>query len=128
MKRTSLSFDQTYEREMLRRGYLSLFWVAMSRKRAKERFTFSDLAARIRRGKSQVSRWFSAGDPNWELNTIADIAHSLGIRIEISAVDIATKEILTPAGPISSIVTTGEAKPASQTPEQTAGDGGLQAA
>jgi hypothetical protein len=44
-----------------------------------------------------VSRWFK-GDPNWTVNTIANIANALNVDLEIKARDRKTGVIYTPSG------------------------------
>lgn len=82
-------FLKEYDREMLRAGVFSVFWsVIRDRKTQNQKFRFSELAAALGVGKSVVSKWFTDPDrQNCELNTVSDIAHELGIELQIEAVD-----------------------------------------
>lgn len=88
-----------YDRLMLRSAFASLFWVALSERRRRGKFTFKDLARLAGTSKSVVSRWFSGDQPpNWEVDSIADIAGALDIELRIEAIDRATGAVLSPTG------------------------------
>ena len=74
-----------YDREMLRSTFVSIFWAAISERRKRAKFTLQSLADKLGVDKSVVSRWFSGDRPNWETDTIADIAGALDLDLEITA-------------------------------------------
>lgn len=86
-----------YDREMLRSAFSSLFWAVISRKKTKG-LTLSSLAEKLHIHKSAVSRWFSGKAPNWELNSIADIAAALDVDVRVSLVDRADGFVYTDNG------------------------------
>ena len=47
--------------------------------------------------KSKVSNWFN-GDPNWTINTIAALAHALGLDINVVATERTTGQVFTASG------------------------------
>lgn len=87
-----------YDREMLRSMFVSLFWVAIQERKRRGRFTLQELAKGLGVGKSIVSRWFSGQSPNWQSDTISDIANALDLDIEVKAIDRSTGAIITPSG------------------------------
>lgn len=90
-----------YERGMLRSAFVSLFWSVISeRKKRSGGYTLQALAQAVGSTKHEVSRWFN-GDPNWTINTIANIARALELDITIQAREKATGRVFTPAGPAS---------------------------
>lgn len=68
-----------------------------------------DVADKLAINKSVVSRWFSGKSPNWEMNTVADIADALDLEIRIEAVDRNTGHVFSCTGevfaPHSGIIT-----------------------
>jgi transcriptional regulator with XRE-family HTH domain len=91
-------FKRSFERGVLRAAFRSLFWAIVSeRKKRAEGYTLSELAKDTSTSKHEVSRWFN-GDPNWTINTIANIADAMDVDIRIEAVDRKTAEVFTPAG------------------------------
>ena len=99
-------FDREYDRSMLRSELVSLFWaVVTERKKAPGGYTLQQLADSLGINKSQVSRWFN-GLPNWEANTIADIASALGVDLQVVARDRHDGRLYTPVGARSAVVTT----------------------
>jgi transcriptional regulator with XRE-family HTH domain len=97
-RKTDPRFVISYERGMLRSALVSLFWsVIMERKKRPGGFTLQSLAKAIGSTKHEVSRWFN-GDPNWTLNTIANLAHALDLDLTIQARERSTGIIYTPAG------------------------------
>ena len=96
--KTDPKFRRAFERGVLRSAFKSLFWaIIVERKKRPEGFTLTGLAKAISTSKHEVSRWFN-GDPNWEINTIANIADALDVEIEIQAKDRKSGAIYTPAG------------------------------
>lgn len=92
-----------YHRSMYRSQLMSLFWsIIMDRK--KTGFTLQRLADALRVNKGQVSRWFN-GLPNWEANTVSDIAGALNVDIQITARDRATGRTYSATGAPASVST-----------------------
>lgn len=101
-RKTDPSFVRMYERGMLRSAFVSLFWAVISaRKKRPEGFTLQSLAKAIGSSKHEVSRWFN-GDPNWTLNTVANLAYALDLELTIHARERSTGIVYTPAGVIQS--------------------------
>ena len=69
----------------------------MEKKRAPRGFTMKELAERLSVDKAQVSRWFNEL-PNWEANTVADIASVLEVDLEVIARDRQSGKVYSPAG------------------------------
>lgn len=98
MKRSDPKFRRIYERSALRAAFRSLFWAVITERRKQPNgFKLSDLAKAIATSKHEVSRWFN-GDPNWTVNTIANLADALDIDLEIMARDRMTGAVYTPTG------------------------------
>lgn len=81
-----------YEREMLRSAFASVLWNVISHKR-RDGMTLKALADKLRVHKSAVSRWFSGASPNWEINTIADIASAIDVELRLTAIDRQTGRV-----------------------------------
>lgn len=104
-KRVTISPEREYDRALFRSELVSLFWaVIMERKRAPDGFTLKKLAALLSVDKAQVSRWFNEL-PNWEANTVADIASALDVNLELIAKDRKTGRIFSPAGARPTVTT-----------------------
>lgn len=89
-----------YDREIFRSSVVSLFSNLIAIRRKQVGFTFTALAEKLGINKSAPSRWFAGDKPNWEANTMADIANALGVELEIYARDIKTGQRFAPYGPI----------------------------
>src|SRR4051812_39081850 len=87
-----------FDRDMLRSSFVSIFWSVISERRKKGKFTLQSLADRLRIDKSCVSRWFSDDPPNWQSDTIADVARVLNVELIITARDRSTGQVFTSAG------------------------------
>lgn len=99
-------FEREYTRGVLRSEIVSLFWAVISdRKKKTDGFTFQGLADALGVHKSQVSRWFN-GLPNWEVNTIADIAEALEIDVQFMARDRMDGRIYASSGSSGIVMTT----------------------
>ena len=85
-----------YDRHMLRSAFVSLFWNAIMTRRRTGKFTLQSLAKKAGTNKAAVSRWFSGQHPNWEVDTIADVASALDLDLDISAKDRLSGVIITP--------------------------------
>jgi transcriptional regulator with XRE-family HTH domain len=107
MSRISNKYDKAYYRAAIRSLFVSLFWVIIKeRKKQSGGFTFQALAKAVGSTKHEISRWFNS-QPNWTLNTIANLAYALDVELIIQARQRATGVIYTPAGiQASSIATT----------------------
>lgn len=92
---------------MLRSAFVSLFWGIIMERKKRGSFTLQSLAKILGTNKGEVSRWFN-GDPNWTINTIANLANALDVDIKIQATDRNTGAIFTPAG-IQTVVSTNTA-------------------
>ena len=90
-------FTLSYERGMLRSAFVSLFWGIIMERKKRGGFTLLALAKILGANKGEVSRWFN-GDPNWTINTIANLASALNVDLKITAVDRDTGAVFTPAG------------------------------
>ena len=84
--KSDTEFARAYERGMLRSAFVSLFWAVITERKKRGDFTLQELAKTLGTNKAEVSRWFN-GDPNWTVNTIANLANALDIEIEIRARD-----------------------------------------
>lgn len=89
-----------YQREVFRSSVVSLFWNILAFRKKHSGFTQSALAERIGVHKSAPSRWFAGDKPNWEENTMSDIADALDVELEIFARDRKTGQRFAPYGPI----------------------------
>lgn len=96
--------DRELSRDLMRSAFRSLFWNVFSYKKKHEGYALKAMADHLCVDKSLVSRWFS-NDPNWSLNTVADIASALNVEIKIMAIakDSGTK--FGPAGEIQPVWT-----------------------
>lgn len=74
-----------FDREVYRSSLVSIFWAVIS-DRKKGGFKLRMLADALGRDKSVVSKWFSKL-PNWEANTVSDIANALDVELRITARD-----------------------------------------
>ena len=102
-KRPPVLPERAFARSMLRSAVVSLFWGVIAEKR-KRGFQLQHLAEAMAVDKSAVSRWFGARpSPNFELNTVADIAEALGLDIEITARDRATGQRFAEYGIMTSL-------------------------
>ncbi len=96
-RKSDPKFMRSYDRGMLRSAFVSLFWGIIVERKKRIGLTLLTLAKMLGTNKGEVSRWFN-GDPNWTVNTIANLANALDVDIQIQAIDRATGEIYTPAG------------------------------
>jgi len=97
-RKSDPKFLLAYDRGMLRSAFKSLFWGIISEKKKQSGgFTLKNLAQDTSTSKHEVSRWFS-GDPNWTINTVANLANALNVELRISAIDRSTGVVFTPSG------------------------------
>jgi hypothetical protein len=100
---------------MLRSAFKSLFWAIITEKKKRPGgFTLMKLARDVSTSKHEVSRWFN-GDPNWTVNTIANLASALDVDIQIQAIDRSTGMVFTAAGVQTSVSTNIAMKPPVET-------------
>jgi transcriptional regulator with XRE-family HTH domain len=91
-----------YARDSFRSAVVSLFWNILAYRKKHSGFTQTALAEKIGVHKSAPSRWFSEEKPNWEENTMADIATALDVELEIFARDRKTGIWFSPSGVVES--------------------------
>lgn len=96
-RKSDPEFIHSYERGMLRSAFVSLFWGIITERKKREGLTLQSLAKNLGKNKGEVSRWFN-GDPNWTVNTIANLSSALNVDVEIRAIDRVTGAIFTPSG------------------------------
>ena len=89
-KNKSADPRREYDREIFKSSVVSLFWNLIAFRKKEAGVTFSALAEKLGINKSAPSRWFSGDKPNWEANTMSDIANALGVELEIYARDVKT--------------------------------------
>jgi hypothetical protein len=87
-----------YDRAMLRSAFVSLFWVAISDRKRRGKYTLQMLADKLGTNKSGVSRWFSKDPPNWGIDTISDVASALELDMDLRATDRVTGTVFTSSG------------------------------
>jgi ribosome-binding protein aMBF1 (putative translation factor) len=85
------------DRELLRSSLVSIFYDVFSARKKHSGLTYKELAESLKVNKSQVSRWFSSL-PNWELNTVSDIANALDVELVIEAIDRQSGTVYSKAG------------------------------
>lgn len=95
MRRNKTDLDglRAYDRGILRSTFASLFWAAIK----DQKLSLQVIAERIGVDKSVLSRWFNQ-KPNWQIDTISDIAHALNLELNISARERETGKVVTPHG------------------------------
>jgi ribosome-binding protein aMBF1 (putative translation factor) len=86
---------------MLRSSFVSLFWTVLQNRGLKLQW----LADKLNVDKSAVSHWFST-QPNWTIDTIADIAYALELELKVTAVDRSTGIAYTANGPSNRLSST----------------------
>jgi transcriptional regulator with XRE-family HTH domain len=102
--------QRDFDREMLRSMFASMFWAAIEERRRAGKFTLQQLAEKLGVGKSVVSRWFSSQGPNWQIDTISDIAGALDLDLRIEAVDRTTGKIFGATWPCTQAGTRADAE------------------
>src|SRR5437879_6067948 len=81
-----IDHKRTYQRQVLRSAFQSLFWNVLLTRKRQFGFTFKALADALSTNKSYVSRSFST-PPNWQIDKIADMAEALGVDVIVEARD-----------------------------------------
>jgi ribosome-binding protein aMBF1 (putative translation factor) len=89
-----------YDRLMLRSAFVSLFWSVVTERRRRGDFTLQALAKKIGCDKSALSRWF-ATEPNWTLDTIADLAGALDLELRVEARERGTGMVFGASGTVT---------------------------
>lgn len=90
-----------FDRDRLRSDLFSLFWAVISDRKKRGKYTLKEVAIATKRDKSAVSRWF-ASPPNWQLNTVADIASALDLDLEFRARERSTGRVYCGSGLVKS--------------------------
>ena len=93
---------KNFRRGMLRSAFVSLFWVVIASKREREKYKLQSLADALGIDKSVTSKWFIS-EPNWQIDTIADIADALDVELQIQATERSTGIVYSPYGPLNFI-------------------------
>jgi hypothetical protein len=97
-RKTDPKFIRAYDRGLLRSAFVSLFWSVITERRKRDAsFTLQGLAKKLSANKAEVSRWFR-GDPNWTVNTIANLATALDLELHIEARERTTGIVFVPSG------------------------------
>jgi hypothetical protein len=97
-RKSDPKFVRAYERGLLRSAFVSLFWSVITERRKRDpSFTLQGLAKKLSANKAEVSRWFR-GDPNWTINTIANLATALDLELHIEARERTTGIVFAPTG------------------------------
>lgn len=86
-----------YNRGVLRGAFGSLFMLALKKERKARKLPLAELARSLGVHRSVVSKWFG-GEPNWGIDTMADLALALDIELIVKARSRKTGEIYTPYG------------------------------
>src|ERR1700730_17065821 len=103
-KQTNPRLDRLwqFDRGMLRSAFVSLFWSVIEYRRKRGGFVLQTLAAGLGINKSAVSRWFRGPiQPNWTIDTIADLAHALDLDLEVRATDRRTGVVFASYGVVT---------------------------
>jgi hypothetical protein len=74
-----------YFRQRQRKRFFQSVIAAFAARAEKYGLTKSDLAAALKKDRSQISRWFS-GPGNWELDTISDMLLTMRCELDIRVV------------------------------------------
>ncbi len=96
-RRRAKKADRYYSRQMLRSAFVSMIQSVVESRRANG-YTLQQLADDTDNNKSTVSRWFSDERPNWQLDTISDIAEALNIDLVLRVRDRETGAVHSPQG------------------------------
>ena len=83
LTRHSLSYHQQRQRNRVFEEVVALF----AQKAESEGLTKKELAARLGKNPSQITRWF-AGPGNWTLDTMSDLLLAMGAEMHFIAVDL----------------------------------------
>ena len=113
-KRGDPKYARALDRGMLRSAFVSLFWGVISVRKSRDGFTLKALAKILGTNKAEVSRWFK-GDPNWTINTIANLASALDLELRIEARERSTGRIFTPSGLVQTRVIQNPLRPVTET-------------
>ena len=97
-RRTQKSRDRVLDRQMLRALFQSAFMSVIQTRKAREGYQLKQLAEDTQNLKSTVSRWFSSDPPNWQIDTMADIADALDLEVVLQLKDRKSGEVHTALG------------------------------
>ena len=103
-KREIRERERRFDRDLLRSSFISVFWSVFNTRRKKNGYSFKQLSEDSGIDKGAISRAFR-GIPNWEIDTMADVADALGVDLIVTARDRTTGEIHTDHG-VESIIQT----------------------
>lgn len=95
-KREIRERERRFDRDLLRSSFISVFWSVFNA-RKKNGYSFTRLAEDSGIDKSAISRAFR-GLPNWEIDTIADVADALDVDLIVTARDRKTGQVHTDHG------------------------------
>jgi len=113
-----------YDRDMLKSAFQSLIYGVYLHRKTSDGLTLTELAKRLGKNKSELSKWFN-NLPNWQLETLADLAAELEVELIVAAKDRKTGLVFTETGPQRQFMGVGRNDSA---PRQVYGDGDRQKA
>jgi transcriptional regulator with XRE-family HTH domain len=91
--KTDPAFLRSFDRQMLRSAFQSLFWSVFSDRKRKGKMTQQQFADALGVDKSAVSRSFSIPQ-NWTIDKLADMAGVLGVELVVEARDAAASGVV----------------------------------
>jgi predicted XRE-type DNA-binding protein len=98
------AFLRSFDRQMLRSAFQSLFWSIFSDRKRKGKMTQQQFADALGVDKSAVSRSFSIPQ-NWTIDKLADMAGVLGVELVVEARDAAASGVVFTANGVREVVT-----------------------
>lgn len=104
--KTDPAFLRSFDRQMLRSAFQSLFWSVFSDRKRKGKMTQQQFADALGVDKSAVSRSFSIPQ-NWTIDKLADMAGVLGVELVVEARDAAASGVVFTASGVREVVRTG---------------------
>jgi transcriptional regulator with XRE-family HTH domain len=103
--KTDPAFLRSFDRQMLRSAFQSLFWSVFSDRKRKGKMTQQQFADALGVDKSAVSRSFSIPQ-NWTIDKLADMAGVLGVELVVEARDAAASGVVFTASGVRETVST----------------------
>jgi transcriptional regulator with XRE-family HTH domain len=103
--KTDPVFLRSFDRQMLRSAFQSLFWSVFSDRKRNGKMTQQQFADALGVDKSAVSRSFSIPQ-NWTIDKLADMAGVLGVELVVEARDTAGSRVVFTAGGAREVVRT----------------------
>jgi transcriptional regulator with XRE-family HTH domain len=101
--KTDPAFLRSFDRQMLRSAFQSLFWSVFSDRKRKGKMTQQQFADALGVDKSAVSRSFSIPQ-NWTIDKLADMARVLGVELVVEARDVAASGVVFTANGVREVV------------------------